>query len=869
MKDGRRVVMTLGFGLILTGGTASAQVADGVYHLSTYKGGHSSFSDVGGVAKGGREVAIVGEYDEVIFVETTDPFNPVELISIPHSASVWADIDVYGDTCYVVNEGGGGLQIIDVSDLDNIQLVSNRTDWFYTGHNATVDQTAGLLYISGSNDGMPVIDLNSNPQNPSLSGRYTAYYVHDCYARDGYLHTAEIYEGKYRLLDVSTPGVFSEVDNVLTSGLFTHNAWTNTASTLCVTTDESSGGHLDIYDITNKANIQLLGEYSRNGAGIIHNAYLRGDISHISYYEEGYVAVDVSDPTRPVKRGQLDTHVGPVGNYEGVWGVYADQPSGVVYVNDRSTGLHVLVLDTEIEFTPLPNTTDTAGPYSLSAILTPPSPSAGVSTASVYYRVQPASTFQVAAMAPGAGVDEWVGSIPGQLDGSLVEYYVEAVDDIGTARSPRQPNHLQSFSVGPRVQVLFTDCDGGSDEGWSHGGAQDDWGRNNPYIKAGDPGFSASGDKCWNTDSGVGSDGEYESNCDSYISSPSLDLSNVSGTRVRFRSWLNLGTGDTAQVTVAGVPAWSLTGPVSDEDWNTLDVQLIGADGDPSAEIRFELLSDSNDHSGGWNVDDIEIYSLDGSITGLLLTLAQDETLGGVDVERSDIVHLLPVSGTFMMYFDASDVGITGNPILDAIGRLDDGSLLLSFSEDGLSVPGVGAVGDEDLVRFVPINYGANTSGTFEMYFDGSDVGLAAPKEDVVGVSVDELGRLLITTKGPFDVGFLGKNEDIIEFSPTSLGSNTAGSWSLLFDGNSSQVKLGRPGEQLDGIHYRPATGDFVLSTGGQHRVPVGLFGQNDDLLLFTPTLLGSPTEGTFVLLFDGAAFGLGPENINGFVDLD
>jgi hypothetical protein len=74
----------------------------------------------------------------------------------------------------------------------------------------------------------------------------------------------------------------------------------------------------------------------------VHNAYIADRVCHMSYYTEGYVAVDVSNPAKIVKVAQLDTSATGGAGYTGAWGCYPFQPSGVVYASDRDEGLHVI-----------------------------------------------------------------------------------------------------------------------------------------------------------------------------------------------------------------------------------------------------------------------------------------------------------------------------------------------------------------------------------------------------------------------------------------------------------------------------------------------------------------------------------------------
>jgi hypothetical protein len=188
----------------------------------------------------------------------------------------------------------------------------------------------------------------------------------------------------------------------------------------------------------------------------------------------------------------------------------------------------------------------------------------------------------------------------------------------------------------------------------------------------------------------------------------------------------------------------------------------------------------------------------------LLLSFTSSATIGGISVDDSDVVRfsgtLGPVtSGTFSMFLDASDVGLTtSNEDIDAIQRLPDGRLLVSTTGD-FSVPGPGGSAvngaDEDVLAFQPSAGGlgdASSAGTWSLYFDGSDVGMSASGEDVDGLSVDAAGKLYLSTTGglsvpgPSGTTVTGANEDVAVFTPTTLGTATSGTFSasLFFDGS-------------------------------------------------------------------------------------
>lgn len=248
----------------------------------------------------------------------------------------------------------------------------------------------------------------------------------------------------------------------------------------------------------------------------------------------------------------------------------------------------------------------------------------------------------------------------------------------------------------------------------------------------------------------------------------------------------------------------------------------------------------------------------------LYLSLNGSQTLNSIAFADEDVIAFN--GSTFAMYFDGSDVGIGGRR-LDAFSIISATEILMSFDTDG-TVTGLGTVDDSDIVKFTATSLGTTTSGTFSLYFDGSDVGLTTADEDVDAVEILSNGDLLISTLGNSTVtGLAGTNadEDILRFTPTSLGATTAGSWAVYFDG--SDVGLTAASEDVDALALDP-TGKIYLSTTGACAVP-GVSAADEDVFVFTPTSLGTTTAGTFGpgLFFDGSAFGLAAKDVQG-IDL-
>lgn len=229
-------------------------------------------------------------------------------------------------------------------------------------------------------------------------------------------------------------------------------------------------------------------------------------------------------------------------------------------------------------------------------------------------------------------------------------------------------------------------------------------------------------------------------------------------------------------------------------------------------------------------------------------------------VRDEDILYF---DGTdFSMIFDGSDV-IAGSLDLDAMEWIDGDTILMSFHKE-TTIGGL-AVDDSDIVQFDATSLGTSTAGTFSLYFDGSDVGLTTNGEDVDAIDLLSDGRLVISTVGTARVtGLSGshRDEDMLAFTPSSLGDTTSGSWSVYFDG--SDVGLADTSdEEIVGTSIDDS-GEIHLVTKGDFNVD-GLSGFNEDVMTCLPVSLGSTTDCNYnsSLFFDGSVYGLGINSID------
>jgi hypothetical protein len=223
---------------------------------------------------------------------------------------------------------------------------------------------------------------------------------------------------------------------------------------------------------------------------------------------------------------------------------------------------------------------------------------------------------------------------------------------------------------------------------------------------------------------------------------------------------------------------------------------------------------------------------------------------GGIAASACDLAAFDTGTGAWSVYFDGDDVGLTGQ-VIRAATRTSAGDLLIATDAGG-SVAGLSggpagtAFGPCDLLRFTPVSLGENTAGSWNFHFDGSDVGLTGNLNySFRGVTVLADGAILLSTKGNGTLpgGVTMTAHDVIRFQPTSLGSVTAGTWSMHFDG--SDVGLTTTNEQLDSVSARP-DGSLTLSTRGSFAV-AGVSGGKGNFFRFLPTSLGIDTAGSYV----------------------
>ena len=335
-----------------------------------------TLANICGYVKDGREYALLGGSKGMIIVDVTNPDVPKQVVQIPGIVNTWKEIKTYKNIAYVTTEGGGGLQIIDLSGLPDTNVTAykaynyvgdvarNQVDTTIIGkmgafHALHIDTTKGFVYLFGgnssvSNGGALVLDLKPDAYRPKYAGRFnitTGYrdnYIHDGYVDNDTLFAAMVYNGTFNVIDFKnklTPVVLASQQ---TPTAFTHNVWLTPNRKTLLTTDENTGSFLASYDVSNLSSIKLLDKVQNLSTGsIVHNTHIlpNGNFAVTSWYKDGINIVDITRPQNLVVVGTYDTYPQGIGNgYGGAWGVYPFLPSGNLLVSNLDDGDGLFVL---------------------------------------------------------------------------------------------------------------------------------------------------------------------------------------------------------------------------------------------------------------------------------------------------------------------------------------------------------------------------------------------------------------------------------------------------------------------------------------------------------------------------------------------
>ncbi len=572
--------------------------------LSAFPGGHGRGNDCWGyTSPTGREYAIMGLQRGFGFVEVTDPTNPVIVDWVEGPSSDWHDVKVIGDYAYGVSEGGAGIQVMDLREIDDgrVTLVQNKRQFGHeTTHNIISNPDSGYIYLCGANianGGLIAVSL-SDPANPTIVGEWSTHYVHDAQVvsyTDGPYAGREIafclngFDG-LEIVDVTDKSNMFLVGRTDYAQLrYTHQAWLSEDRQYLYLNDELDEGDTvsvtttRVFDVSDITSPQLASTFTTGLAAIDHNNYVNGDMLYQANYRSGLRVWDLSDdPLNPTEVAWFDTFPGSNrASFNGAWSTYPFFDSGIVLISDIERGLFIVDVTADgagrLELS-LPGDAPTeVDPFGQTIQLEVNELEGTVDSVMVKVRLQSGDLLEAPLASVGGGLYE--GTMPNMPCFEEVEYWFEATSSDGQFfRTPLSAPFInfEAFVVTDVEQIVSDSFQTAT--GWAvQDTAIEDgpWERGAPTT-SGDRGEPAADYDSTNSmyATGLGSDADLDGG-PTVLTSPEYDLTSVGDeARVRFAVWFTNDDGDDVldiemssnggatwepvETIAGGAPAWSL-----------------------------------------------------------------------------------------------------------------------------------------------------------------------------------------------------------------------------------------------------------------------------------------------------------------------
>ena len=320
--------------------------------------GHA-YSDVWGyVDENEREYAIVGALEYTIFIDVTDPDNPVEVTRIAGGGTCdWRDYKTYGHYAYGVSEVNcdAGLEIFDLSGLpDQVIKVYDSDEFFSNAHNVFIDTAQAKLYAVGITSGLAdvaVLDLSQDPASPSLIKNLLLPgfgYVHDIYVRNDTAYCSHPVPRTLAIYDFSTLPAEPTLIGQISSEGYNHSSGLTDDGRTLIMADESLDKPVIVADLSDIESPTVVSTFQSklfsNSGSIAHNPFAVGnDFVVLSYYDDGLQIFKIDNTSQPFLAGYYDTDTTTTRyRADGSWGAYPYLPSGNLLATDIEYGLFVV-----------------------------------------------------------------------------------------------------------------------------------------------------------------------------------------------------------------------------------------------------------------------------------------------------------------------------------------------------------------------------------------------------------------------------------------------------------------------------------------------------------------------------------------------
>ncbi len=319
--------------------------------VATFTFGTNDGTDCWGwQAPGGDQYAIMGIRDGLVFINTTT-LTIADTVPRVGTACIWQDMATVDNYCYSVSECGNGLLVMDLSFLpDSVHFVGsfpvNNTGGM-SSHNLSIDSLKNFIYLEGTasaNSNIYVHDI-SNRENPVYVTKFSnvGNSIHDIYANNDTVYVADGSNNSYSIWDMTVkanPQLLARWF-IFNQG-YAHNIWPTEDGKYAVTTEETIGHTVKVWDIQDFNDVKLIGEFL-GSSQLAHNVHVKGNFVYVSHYQSGVYVLDITRPECPEEVAQFDTWPSGDGSgFAGCWGTFPFTNDSTIFASNDNGKLFVL-----------------------------------------------------------------------------------------------------------------------------------------------------------------------------------------------------------------------------------------------------------------------------------------------------------------------------------------------------------------------------------------------------------------------------------------------------------------------------------------------------------------------------------------------